>query len=108
MAMAQSGMSNQDASQRVGTGSRSPGAAQADAAGRASGKHQGLRQPADDERVEDAVDNIGLSDRGESMEDQRRDRRGKGVRGGYDDSIDHDADSRFVEDDAVDPNPPGR
>jgi hypothetical protein len=61
------------------------------AAGLASGKHQGLRQPADDERVEDAVDNIGLSDRGESMEDHLRDRRSKGVRNGFDDSIDHDA-----------------
>lgn len=54
--------------------------------GLASGKHQGLRQPADDERVEDALDNTGLEDRGELMEDHLRDRRSKGVRGGYDDS----------------------
>ena len=106
--MTQGGTSNHDTSQATSSCSRSPGAAQSDAAGRASGKHQGLHQPAEDARVEDAVDNIGLSDRGESMEDQRRDRRSKGVRDGYDDSIDHDAGSRFVEDDAVDPNPPGR
>ena len=59
--------------------------------GLASGKHQGLRRPADDERVEDALDNIGLEDRGELMEDHLRDRHSKGVRGGYDDSIGHDA-----------------
>jgi hypothetical protein len=75
-------------------------------AGEASGKHQGLRQPADDERVEDAVDNIGLSDRGERMEDHLRDRNSKGARDGYDDSIGHDVASQFVEDGAVDPLPP--
>ena len=76
------------------------------APGEASGKEQGLRQPADDGRVEDALGNIGLSDRGESMEDQLRDRRSKGVAGGFDDSIGHDADRQFVEDDAVDPGTP--
>jgi hypothetical protein len=62
-----------------------------DSSALASGKHQGLRQPADDQRVEDALDNIGLEDCGELMEDHLRDRHSKGVRGGYDDSIDHDA-----------------
>jgi hypothetical protein len=63
------------------------------ARGEASGKHQGLRQPADDQRVEDALDNTGLADRGELMEDHLRDRHSKGVRGGYDDSIDRDVDT---------------
>ena len=76
--------------------------------GIASGKSQGLREPADDERVADAVDGIGLSDRGESMEDHLRDRRSKGVRDGFDDSIGHDAARQFVEPDAVDPTPPPR
>jgi len=73
------------------------------ASGEASGKHQGLRQPADDGRVEDAVDKIGLDDRGERMEDQLRDRHSKGVAEGFDDSVDHDAARQFVEDDAIDP-----
>ena len=72
----------------------------------ASGKHQGLRQPADDGRVEDALDNVGFADRGERMEDQLRDRRSKGVADGFDDSIGHDAASQFVEDDAIDPSSP--
>ena len=74
------------------------------AAGEASGKHQGLRQPADDGRVEDALDNVGFSDRGERMEDHRRDRRSKGVADGFDDSIGHDAAEQYVEDDAIDPS----
>ena len=77
-------------------------------AGNASGKHQGLHQPADDGRVEDAVDNIGLSDRGELMEDQLRDRRSKGVRNGFDDSIGHDVDDRFDDDDSLQRTPPQR
>lgn len=76
------------------------------AAGEASGKHQGLRQPADNGRVEDALDNVGFADRGERMEDHLRDRRSKGVADGYDDSIGHDADEQFVEDDAIDPRSP--
>jgi hypothetical protein len=59
--------------------------------GLASGRHQSLHHPADDDRVEAALDNIGLDDRGELMEDHLRDRRSKGVRGGYDDSINHHA-----------------
>jgi hypothetical protein len=106
MTMTQGGTSNIDAGQDAS--SHSAGAAHPDAAGRASGKHQGLRQPADDVRVEDAVDNIGLSDRGESMEDHLRDRRSKGVRDGFDDSIEHDAATQFVEPDAIDPTSPRR
>jgi len=74
--------------------------------GEASGKHQGLRQPSNDGRVEDALDNVGFTDRGESMEDHLRDRRSKGVADGFDDSIGHDADAQFVEDDAIDPGSP--
>ena len=74
--------------------------------GEASGKHQGLHQPADDERVEDALDSVGLVDRGEVMEDHLRDRHSKGVRNGYDDSVDHDVAGQFVEEGAVDPSPP--
>jgi hypothetical protein len=55
--------------------------------GIASGKHQGLRHPADDERVEDALENTGLDDRGERMEDHLRDRHSKGARSD-DDAID--------------------
>lgn len=72
-----------------------------DGSARASGKHQGLRQPADDHRVEDSLDNVGLKDSSATLEDQLRDRRGKGVRGGYDDSIDHDAGDGPVSDDEV-------
>lgn len=61
---------------------------------KASGKHQGLHQPADDRRVEDALDNVGLDDRGAVMEDHLRDRRSKGMAGAYDDSIDHDLADR--------------
>lgn len=69
--------------------------------GEASGKHQGLRQPSDDGRVEDAVGNIGLKDSSATLEDQLRDKRGQGVRGGFDDSIDHDAGDGPVSDEQV-------
>jgi hypothetical protein len=68
---------------------------------RASGKHRGLRQPADDQRDEDKVDNIGLKDSSATLEDHLRDRRSKGVRGGFDDSIEHDADDGPVSDQDV-------
>ena len=49
----------------------------------ASGKHQGLHQPNDDQRVEQTLDKIGLEDdpesQGEMIEDQLRDRRGSGI-----------------------------
>ena len=72
-----------------------------DGSARASGKHQGLRQPADDHGVEDALDNVGLKDSSATLEDELRDRRGKGVRGGFDDSIEHDADKGQVTDQDV-------
>jgi len=65
-----------------------PSAAGSGAVGQASGKHQGLHRPADDQRVEHALDHVGLEDRGELMEDHQRDRHSKGVRDGYDDSVD--------------------
>ncbi|MDQ3206808.1 MAG: hypothetical protein M3Q40_09980 [Pseudomonadota bacterium] len=61
--------------------------------GVASGKSQGLHQPADDERVEDALGNVDLASRGEKMEDHLRGRRSKGVPDAFDDSIDHNADA---------------
>jgi hypothetical protein len=45
----------------------------------ASGKHQGVRQPGDDQRVEQALDDAGLDDLGASVEDEIRGRRGSGV-----------------------------
>lgn len=69
--------------------------------GEASGKHPGLRQPADDGRVEDAVDNIGLKDSSATLEDRLRDKRGKGVRGGFDDSIGGDGAEGPVSDEDV-------
>lgn len=74
--------------------------------GVASGQHQGLRQPADDRRVEDKLENVDPESRGAKLEDHLRDRRGKGVRGGFDDSISHDADEGYVQRDAA--NRPAR
>lgn len=72
-----------------------------DGSRRASGKHQGLRQPADDQQVEDAVDNVRMKDSSATVEDHLRDRRGKGVRGGFDDSVEHDADEGQVSNEDV-------
>ena len=60
-------------------------------AGQGSGNHQGLHRPADDQRVEHALDHVGLDDRGESLEDHLRDRRSKGLPDAYDDAVDHAA-----------------
>jgi len=49
------------------------------ASGVASGKHQGLRRPADDQRIEQALDDVGLEDQGEVLEDDLRDRRSRGA-----------------------------
>lgn len=84
--------------------SSSPAAANADAAdrgtGEAGGQHQGLRQPADDQNVEDKLDQVDLQTRGDEVEDRLRDSRSKGVQGGYDDSVGHDADQGYVAPDA--------
>lgn len=68
---------------------------------KASGKHQGLRRPADDRRDEDRIGNIGREDSSATLEDHLRDRRGKGVRGGYDDSIERDAAEGPISDEEV-------
>lgn len=69
----------------------SQGNAAGRSSGEAGGQHQGLRQPSDDERVEDKLDNVDLEARGARVDDHLRDRDSKGVAGGYDDSIDRDA-----------------
>lgn len=47
--------------------------------GIASGQHQGLHRPNDDQRVGQVLDDIGLDDQGEVLEDQLRDRRSRGA-----------------------------
>lgn len=69
--------------------------------GEASGKHQGLRQPGDDTRVDDKLENVDLESRGVKMEDHLRNKRGKGVPGEFDDSIDHDAREGYIQPDAA-------
>ena len=82
----------------------SPGNA-AGSAGRdsgvASGKKTGLHQPSDDQRTQDKLDNVDTASRGIQVEDHLRDKRGNGVAGDYDDSIDHDADAHYVQDNAA-------
>lgn len=46
----------------------------------ASGRHEGLRHPVDDDqRVEQRLDDVGLDDQGDVLDDALRDRRGSGV-----------------------------
>lgn len=46
----------------------------------AGGQHEGLRHPIDDDqRVEQRLDDVGLEDEGEVLEDHLRDRRSKGA-----------------------------
>ena len=71
------------------------------AGGVASGQKHGLRQPEDDKRVEDALETVRLRDSGAAVEDQLRDKRGKGVRGGFDDSLEGDAGEGPVSDSQV-------
>lgn len=47
--------------------------------GIASNRHQGLRRPADDQRIEQSLDDVGLEDLGEVLEDDLRDRRSRGA-----------------------------
>jgi len=60
----------------------------------------GLHQPSDDKRIEERVGNVDLTSRGSRVHDHLRDKRGNGVPG-YDDSIGHDADKQYVQDNAV-------
>ena len=58
--------------------------------GIASGQHQGLHRPNDDQRVEQALDDVGLEDQGDVLEDQLRDRRSRGAPPEDDSSADVD------------------
>jgi hypothetical protein len=80
--------------------STSPGSASRDS-GVASGKKTGLHQPSDDNRIEDKLDNVDLASRGAKVHDHLRDKRGNGVPGDYDDSIKHNADEHYVQDNAA-------
>lgn len=56
----------------------------------ASGQHEGLRHPVDDDqRVEQRLDDVGPDDQGEVVEDQLRDRRSSG-KGPEDNASDKD------------------
>ena len=46
----------------------------------ASGRHEGLRHPVDDDqRVEQRLDDIGLDDQGDVLDDELRDRGSSGI-----------------------------
>ncbi len=70
--------------------------------GVASGKKTGLHQPSNDNAIRDKLENVDLASRGAKVHDHLRDKRGNGVAGDYDDSITHDADSHYVQDNAAD------
>lgn len=76
------------------SGSAAPSAASR-SSGQASARGQGLHQPSDDQRLEDKLENVDLQSRGAKVDDHLRDSRSKGVKGGYDDSIEHDADEKY-------------
>ncbi|MFC7301826.1 hypothetical protein [Cognatiluteimonas weifangensis] len=63
--------------------------------GQASGAHAGLHRPGDDGDFEDRLEDLDPAADGEQVFDHLRDRRGKGVAGAYDDSIDHAAGERY-------------
>lgn len=75
------------------------GGAAARSAGEASGKKVGLHQPSNDKQIADKLENVDLASRGANVHDHLRDKRGNGVPG-YDDSIEHDADERYVQPEA--------
>lgn len=58
---------------QIGSAGRDPGGREA------SGPHQGLHRPDEDQRIKQALDHVGLADQGETVEDQWRDRRGRGL-----------------------------
>ncbi len=80
--------------------STSPGSASR-SSGVASAEKTGLHQPSDDNRTQDKLDNVDLASRGSKVNDHLRDKRGNGVAGDYDDSINHDADEQYVQDNAA-------
>lgn len=69
--------------------------------GQASGKKTGLRQPSNDNEVRDRLEGVDLDSRGAKVHDHLRDKRGKGVANDYDDSVDHDADERYTNENLV-------
>jgi len=81
--------------------SSTPAASAAQSSGTASGKKTGLHQPSDDKRIEDKLKNVDLASRGSKVHDHLRDKRGNGVADDYDDSIGHDADSQYAQDDKL-------
>jgi len=78
--------------------SSNPAGSAARSTGTASGKQTGLHQPSNDKQIEDKLENVDLKTRGSMVHDHLRDKRGNGVPGDYDDSIGHDAESHYVED----------
>ncbi len=71
--------------------------------GTASGEKVGLHQPSHDKHVEDKLGNVDLDSRGAKVHDHLRDKRGNGVPG-YDDSIEHDAESKYTQGKAASPS----
>jgi len=47
--------------------------------GEAGGQHQPVRRPDHDQPVEQRLDDVGLDDQGDILEDELRDRRGSGL-----------------------------
>lgn len=47
----------------------------------AGGQHEGLRHPIDDQHIEQRLDDVGLEDQGDVVEDHLRDRRSSGAPG---------------------------
>lgn len=56
-----------------------PRPARDDAGRQASARHQGLYRPHEDQRIDQALEQISLEDRGEAAEDYLRDRRSRGA-----------------------------
>lgn len=48
-------------------------------AGEAGGRHQPVRRPDHDQSIEQRLDDVGLEDRGDVLEDDLRDRRSRGL-----------------------------
>lgn len=80
----------------MSTSSSNQSGSPARSTGTASGKKTGLHQPSDDQRTEDKLGQVDLASRGAKVHDHLRDKRGNGV-AGYDDSIRHDADSKYTQ-----------
>ncbi len=82
------------------TSNSSPGPA-ARNSGEAGGKSTSLHQPSNDKAIEDKLENVDLVSRGARVHDHLRDMRGKGVAGDYDDSIKHNTDTHYAQEDAT-------